>query len=213
MALDTIVRELISRGIPFNTGLPDPTPNRAEGHYRSKGLGLWPPFYQPHSDDYSAYVAARNDVFCSHLGRTALLKGGLIARLAWDIVDASDVLSGPDPSTSLQVGTIGQVKLVDDNLSDSNVHQHLSWWPKYGVWCTSGFTEQWSADAETWYQSQLQEIANGRAKLYNSKDLKSNLRCYNTHTRRLVNASQQLAESVIDLHISYAPFFGRLENH
>jgi len=229
-ALDTIVRELISRGIPFNTGLPDPTPNRVEGRYRSKGLGLRPPLYQPRSDDYSAYVAARNDIFRSHLGRAALLKGGLIARLARDIVDVSDVLSGPDPSTSLQVGATGQVKLVDDNLSDymldvisgvyyvetetdPNVHQHLSWWPKYGVWCTSGFTEQWSADAETWYQSRLQEIANGRAKLYNSKDWKSSLRRYNTHTRRLVNANQRLAESVIDLHVSYAPLFWRLENH
>ncbi|KAF8799349.1 hypothetical protein BYT27DRAFT_7057922, partial [Phlegmacium glaucopus] len=83
-----------------------------------KGLGLRPPLYKPRSDDYNAYLSARTNILQTHFGRAALLKGGLIARLARDTVGVSDVLSGPDPSSRFQFGTTGQVKLVDDRLSE-----------------------------------------------------------------------------------------------
>ena len=180
--------------------------------------------YQPRSHDYNAYVSARTDVLHSHYGRAALLKGGLIARLARDTVGISDILSGPDPSTSVMLGTVGGVKLVDDQLStylldvisgvyyvetstDAQIHQHLSWWPKDGVWYSSGFfTEQWSADAEVWYQTRLRSIENGSARLYNSTEWKSNLRRYKSSTRALLSEAHRLSESVINEHMSYASF-------
>ena len=222
--LDTIVRELVFRGIPFYTGVPDPSPKVVEKGYESKGLGLRPMGYYPRSHDYNAYVSARTDVFRSHLGRAALLKGGLVARLARDVVEVSDVLSGPEPSTSEMIGTVGGVKLVDDRLSDylldvisgvyyvetetdAHIHQHLSWWPKDGTWYSSGFfTEQWSADAETWYQGRLRSIESGSARLYNATEWKSNLRRYKTSTRALLTENHRLSESVIDHHVSYASF-------
>lgn len=224
--LDSIVHELVSRGIPFNTGVPDPIyPKIVENAevYVSKGLGLRPANYRPRSDDYNAYVSARTDIFRSHLGRAALLKGGLVARLARDLVGASDVLSGPEPSTSEIVGTVDGVQLVDDRLSDylldvisgvyyvetaadAKIHQHLSWWPKDGVWYSSGyFTEQWSADAETWYQERLRSLESGSARLYNSTDWKSNLRRYKTPTRNFLTRNRELSDSVIDDYMSYAP--------
>jgi hypothetical protein len=223
--LDTIVEELVFRGIPFNTGVPDPSPKIIQKGYESKGLGLRPVGYTPRSHDYNAYVAARTDVLRSHLGRAALLKGGLISRLARDTVGVSDVLSGPDPSTSAMLGTVDGVELVDDELSDylldlisgvyyvetardANIHQHLSWWPKDGVWHNSGFfSEQWSADAETWYQSRLKSIESGSARLFNSTEWKSNLRRYKTHTRSMLTLNDQLSEAVIDRHFSYASFW------
>jgi hypothetical protein len=205
--LDMIVRELIFRGIQFNTGVPYPSPNLKvfEGGYESKGLGLRPAGYIPRSHDYNAYILARTDVLCSPLGRAALLRGGLVARLARDTVGVSDILSGPEPSTSVMLGAVGGVRLVDNQLSDylldiisgvyyiettmdAKIHQHLSWWPKDGVWFSSGFfTEQWSADAETWYQSRLRDIESGSAKLYNSTEWRSKLRRYKTKTRALLN--------------------------
>lgn len=224
--LDMIVRELVSRCISFNTGVPDPSPGPevVEGRYVSKGLGLRPVGYNPRSHDYNVYVSARTDVLRSHLGRAALLKGGLVARLARDTVGVSDVLSGPEPSTSVMLGTVDRVKLVDDRLSDylldiisgvyyvetttgAHTHQHLSWWPKDGVWYSSGFfTEQWSADAETWYQSRLKSIEDGTARLYNSTEWKSNLRRYKSSTRTLLTENHRLSESVIAVHVSYASF-------
>ena len=223
-SLDTIVQELAFRGIPFNTGVPDPSPKVIEKRYESKGLGLRAVGYSPRSSDYNAYVAARTDVLRSHLGRAALLHGGLISRLARDTVGVSDILSGPEPSTSVMLGSVGGVKLVDDELSDylldvisgvyyvetasdASIYQHLSWWPKDGVWHGSGyFSEQWSADAEDWYQNRLKSIERGTAKLYNSTEWKSSLRRYKSHTRALLSLNDQLSESVIEGRLSYASF-------
>lgn len=223
--LDKIVHELVFRGIPFNTGVPDPIcPKVVEKGYPSKGLGLRPVGYNPRSDDYNVYVSTRTDIFRSHLGRAALLKGGLIARLARDTVGVSDVLSGPEPSTSEVIGTVDGVQLVDDRLpdylldvisgiyyveteADVNIQQHLSWWPKDGVWYNSGYyTEQWSADAEAWYQDRLKSLESGSASLYNSTDWKSKLRRYKTPTSTLRTRIHQLSDSVIDDHMSYATF-------
>jgi hypothetical protein len=222
--LDKIVHELVYRGIPFNTGVPGNIRPKVVEKHVSKGLGLRPAGYSPRSDDYNAYVSARTDIFRSHLGRAALLKGGLIARLARDTVEVSDVISGPEPSTSEIVGTMGGVLLVDDRLSDylldvisgvyyvetaadAKIQQHLSWWPKDGVWYSSGFySQQWSADAEAWYQSRLKSLKDGSAVLYNSTDWKSKLRRYKKATSSFLSRNSGLSESVIDNHMSYAPF-------
>jgi hypothetical protein len=192
-----------------------------ETSYKSKGLGLRPAGYIFQTHDYNAYVAARTDVLRSHLGHAALLKGGVIARLARDIVGASDILSGPEPSTSVELGTVGGITLVDDQLSDylldvisgvyyvetstdARIHEHLSWWPKEGVWHSSGFNlVQWSADAEEWYQKRLKSIENGKARLYNSTEWRSNLRRFKTPTRALLSVQDRLSESVIDQHLRY----------
>ena len=222
--LETIVRELVIRGIPFNTGVPDTGRKVFEKGYESMGLGLRPVGYIPRTHDYNAYVAARTNVFLSHIGRAALLKGGLIARLARDTVSVSDILSGPESSTSLMIGTVGGVQLVDDQLSDyqldvisgvyyvetatdAKIYEHLSWWPKNGVWHNSGyFSEQWSSDAETWYQKRLKAIQDGTAKLYNSSEWKSELRRYKSVTRALLTQNDRLSKIVIEEHFSYAPF-------
>jgi hypothetical protein len=222
--LDKIVRELIIRGIPFNTGVSGFSPNM-EVVDQSRGLGSRPLGYQPSSNDYNAYVSERTDVLRGHLGRAALLKGGLVARLARDTVGVSDVLSGPEPSSSVMIGTVDGVKLFDDRLSNylldvisgvyyvetatnPQIHQHLSWWPKEGVWNSSGyFSEQWSADAESWYQARLKTIENGSGKLYNSTKWKSELRRYKTTTRALLTENHRLSRSVVDKHMSYASFY------
>lgn len=225
--LDSIVQELVFQGIPFNTGVPaDPSPKAIQKGYESKGLGLWPVGYYPltHDYDYNAYVSARTDILRSHLGCAALLKGGLIARLARDTVGVTDILSGPDPSTSMMVGMVCKVKLVNDRLSDylldvisgvyyvetatdAQIHQHLSWWPKDSVWYSSGFfSEQWLADVEMWYQTCLRSIESGSAKLYNSMEWKSNLRRYKMNTCTLFKVNDWLSESVIHDHLSYASY-------
>ena len=222
--LDTIVRELVSRGIQFNTAVPDPSPSPSlkvvERGYESKGLGLRPASYIPHPHDYNAYVSARTDVLHSPLSCAVLLRGGLVARLARDTVGVPEVLSGPEPTTSMMLWAVDGVRLVNDQLSnylldiisgiyyvetamDAQIHQHLSWWPKDGIWFSSGFyTKQWSADAKRWYKSHLKEIEGGSARLYNSTEWKSKLRQFRTKTRALLSVHHRLSESVVDQHLS-----------
>lgn len=221
--LETIVSELLTRGIAFNTGLQHPNPSPAvESSHQSKGLGIRPPSYVPRSDDYNSYVAARTELLYSRLGRAAALMGGLVARLARDTVSALDVLSGPSLFSHLpQVAAIGPLKFVDDHLSEYHLdiisgvyyvelpsggatHEHLSWWPKHLVWCTSGFySEQWSADAERWYQERLLSIQRGTATLYNSSQWRSELRRYRTNTRSLRDGINRLTRDAISRQIRY----------
>ena len=220
--LNTIVEELVLRGIPFNTGVPEPSngSNLVDTSCKSKGLGLRPLGYRPQSDDYHAYLLTRAEALRSTLGRAALLQGGLIARLARDIVGVSDVLSGPEASNGKRIGA---VTLVDDQLSDymldvisgvyyvetktdKQIHQHLSFWPKLG-WKSSGYyTEEWTADAESWYQDRLKALESGSAPLHNSTDWKSKLRAYKGVTQAFLADNHRLSKSVIDRHMSYASF-------
>jgi hypothetical protein len=218
--LDRIVHELLSRGIAFNTGLPHSNPDPVERSYESTGLGVRLPGYRPRSDDYNSYVAARTELLHSSVGRAAALMGGIIARLARDVVSASDVLSGPSLFSSLpQVAAVGTQLFVDDQLSELQLdiisgvyyvevrpehtsHEHLSWWPKHATWFLSGYySEQWSADAEAWYQTRLSQIRKGEAKLYNSQQWKAELRRYRTHTRILRTGINKLTKDVLDAEI------------
>lgn len=89
-----IADELCSRGYPFHTRIPGPRPTiqpRPSIHtlgYREVG-------YNPQPCDYAAYEALRNDFLSSPRGRAALLHGGIIWRLAKDIVPEVAAMSGP----------------------------------------------------------------------------------------------------------------------
>src|ERR1700733_1551696 len=52
-----------------------------------------------------------------------------------------------------------------------NQEKHVSWWPKQVIWQKSGLNfGYWTTDCEAWYQRRLQDIKNGSAKLYGSRE-------------------------------------------
>ena len=94
----SITRYLISRGIPCNTFLPRMSLERLSVPTHPSiplSLGIRPRNYIPDAADYSAYQAIRDDFLRQPRGRAALLKGGIIWRLAMEYVDPGRVIAGP----------------------------------------------------------------------------------------------------------------------
>jgi hypothetical protein len=118
-----IANELCSHGYPFHTRVPGPRPTiqpRPSIHtlgYREVG-------YNPQPCDYAAYEALRNDFLSSPRGRAALLHGGIIWRLAKDIVPEVAAMNGP----SSEVANTGQAimcegkYLWDDQLMEEELN-------------------------------------------------------------------------------------------
>jgi hypothetical protein len=97
--LTLIMHQLLDRGIPFNTCIPDrPPPTRIlplRPVSRYNGLGYRPPKYTPDKVDYAAYESIRDQFLTSARGRAAMLMGGIVARLAREVVTYENVSYGP----------------------------------------------------------------------------------------------------------------------
>jgi len=91
--------QLALRGIPFSTQIissktPTPIPPKVP-----QGLGFLPFQYRPCPSDYSSYLDCRNCLLRRNYARAALMKGGIIARLARDSVGSHmNMLVGSGPS-------------------------------------------------------------------------------------------------------------------
>lgn len=118
-----IAFEFYSRGIAFKTCLSDDhhiTPDRPT----VIGLGYRLSGYIPLKRDYETYESVRNNLLATPRARAALLKGGIIWRLAKDIVPEAAVLSGPSAEvykTGHRV-TCDNSTFWDDDLSDDELN-------------------------------------------------------------------------------------------
>ncbi|KAF8823664.1 hypothetical protein HHX47_DHR9000321 [Lentinula edodes] len=94
---EDIIKCLIEEGISFNTLMASHTPRRSlyMPFRRPAMLGFRPVGFVPTLQDYRSYELIRNDFLRSARGRSALLAGGIIARLARGIVNVNDVYDGP----------------------------------------------------------------------------------------------------------------------
>lgn len=122
--LDSAAEFFIDRGIRFNTfirsNFPPPQPS-ANPRYR--GLGYRPRNYRPDALDYQAYVSTRNRFLRTSRCRAALMAGGLIARIAKDMVPYTDVFYGPSDAVFLEGmclwdGKKSSPKYWDDKLTE-----------------------------------------------------------------------------------------------
>jgi hypothetical protein len=93
-----VAAELACKGIPFSTRvLRDAVPTAV--YTTPLGLGFLPSDYRPHSSDYAAYLQRRENLLRRNYGRAAILKGGIIGRLARESLgDRADFLIAPGPS-------------------------------------------------------------------------------------------------------------------
>ncbi len=109
--------ELLRRGIPFHTVDNVSSVSRPILSYNLTP-GLYPYGYQTTTLDYKLYALERERLLRGPRGRAALLKGGIVWRIAMDVLQDSEALDGPQgyDGPCFQLAHDGGF-LVDDDLS------------------------------------------------------------------------------------------------
>jgi hypothetical protein len=149
--------------------IPDRLPNRGPG-------------YQFTEEDYHIYLHHRNVLLGHPRTRGALLRGGILWRLAASSLQIEDVLEGPtNSSTALSIAhPISGEVFIDDSLSKAeeallvgayvcytgNGAEQISiksWWPLPEIFEKAEDLGYWSSFNETWYQKRLDLIRKGKA--------------------------------------------------
>ncbi|KAG6871949.1 hypothetical protein C0995_014640 [Termitomyces sp. Mi166 len=171
-----MMRHLVDRGIAFYTARP----TNCLRHPRTDqipGLGYFAQGHEFTSSDFAEYQKRRSEILSASHGRAAIMTGGIIWRLALDVVNIKTVLGGPS-SNAKQIGELDGYALIDDIFSEEvedvvcgvykvytgfdKQTEDASWFPKASAWQKSGNNHgYWTADNEDWYQKRLQEISNG----------------------------------------------------
>ncbi|KAL0579953.1 aprataxin-like protein [Marasmius crinis-equi] len=103
-----IAIELYRHGIPFQTVVRGPLPSREDEPHPTDTrptLGYRPRSYTPDLNDFDAYESARNNFLGSAKGRAAVLAGGLVGRIAREVIPEENVIYGPDPASVAETGT------------------------------------------------------------------------------------------------------------
>jgi hypothetical protein len=92
------IRHLLAWGIPFVTLKPyknPPDPTRM-APCKVRSLGHRPSRYKFTDRDYNEYEVRREELLSGSIGRVALTRGGIIGRLAKDVIDGSKLVTrGP----------------------------------------------------------------------------------------------------------------------
>ncbi|KAI0337894.1 hypothetical protein BDW22DRAFT_1304367, partial [Trametopsis cervina] len=124
--------------------------------------------------DYAMYEQERDRILQSPRGRTALMMGGIVWRLAMESIGSDDVLRGPSGHhTKTDIVMTDGAPFIDDTLTEHEldivcgVYRNLgsadkSWWPKHNTWSGSGMhVGYWTDKDERWYLGRLHAIKSG----------------------------------------------------
>lgn len=115
-----VARHFLRNGISFRTLGRAAASSSYNQHVVAErfGLGLRPYNYVFTWADYMAYETERNRLLNGPAGRAALMAGGLLWRLALEVVGEEQVLFGPTYTTQTQIlVTLDGIDFVDDVLT------------------------------------------------------------------------------------------------
>jgi hypothetical protein len=124
----TAAHRLLDRGIPFRTLLPlacSPRQSTVTKLYSPRTYRLINHTFT--SADFDAAMLACQSVLTSPQGRAALLRGGIVGRIAKEYLSKDGVLHGPSVEvTAHRVGFIapsgnGNTRFCDDQLTDNEI--------------------------------------------------------------------------------------------
>lgn len=211
-----ISRHLLHQGIAFHTLLrlrkipKSPILRTFSPSIRSAG-------YVFTVQDFDLYVHRRDSLLRSPRGRAALLKGGIVWRLAVGIIGIDECLEGPSIETVVhRRGLIHptadpDLDLCDDDLSlpeldlICGVYECMtgipgqtsikSWFPLHSTWATAACLHFWSDRNHFEFERRTNEILGGGQPLTATQwaqKLKAN-----SHTRRLKSHNEKASKDFI----------------
>ena len=216
LTMRDIATSFLDLGIPFNTVVerkkedaPIP-PYR----YRPRGLDARPKGFQPSESDYRAYIQSRDNVLRSPRARVLRLRGGIIGRLALEAVPNIAVLEGPSFCDEV-IGHTDNTVFLDDFITENDLNiisgvyrvhtcqngpsSDLSWWPKHGTWMRTGlFADQWTPEAESFYDGQVKAMEQKRWLLKNATTWKETLKYDRLQMEPLYRGCEALAAEFIN---------------
>lgn len=225
-------RQLLGRGIPFNTVVfRDKQPVAVERD--CLGLGYRPNGYVPRLQDYAHYEYQRSKLLREHDGlyaRVALKMGGLYWRLAMEDADDCETLVKDTMKWRPFSRPVGQVVgrvsstqfLIDDQLSPaaaavlsgvyavetsiSNQVEHISWWPKQDTWYQSELNVgYWSEACEDWYQQRLTEIRGENPEMMNGAAWRTKIKGRGPHVAMFKTKFSLFAEDFVEGNANLVP--------
>ncbi|THH19938.1 hypothetical protein EUX98_g8677 [Antrodiella citrinella] len=190
-------------------------------HRRNVTHGYVPQGRMPSVKEYRRYMSDLKLFFSSSYRlRAAAQHGGLIWRIASEFIDEdNDVrVTGLDDD-SLEDGALPQswqngVELWQEGLSTEEVHyicgvylddraehqtpKHVSWWPKPGMWDSSGlFTHYWTPACERWYQKRITALDEGKAKAMHYAEWRPHLKFSRGILTEMEEVNKDLANALL----------------
>jgi hypothetical protein len=217
----SIATSFLLAGKPFSTRIRSEIPRTIPSHPSSQrqfvGLGWREQGYKGDINDYAAYENQRA-IFLAHPRlRAALLKGGIVWRLARHSVELSLAIAGPSDEVFEYGNFITDshgTQLWDDDLGEDELNlicgvynvrtqarqtSDSSWWPKQAIWMSGGLNVgYWSPTCETWFQKRLTAIRNGSAALRTAAEWRTALRFWRPTTHFIKHSSHAAATFLHD---------------
>ncbi|TFK19201.1 hypothetical protein FA15DRAFT_601973, partial [Coprinopsis marcescibilis] len=210
-----IVTFLVQRGIPFQTlQAVDTPPRHVPYHPTPNQLPRKPQNHIFTVDDYRQYAHTRDLMLGNPRMRAALLRGGIVWRLAYNAMSISDALDGPtgvpdliiqDPKTKEyyrddQLTTLEEDIIVGAYVcySGRNAPVLKSWWPLAEVFDNGENPGRWTHHRETWYRNRLEAIIEGRERPYSVKQWRDKLHG-RPETKKLRNYIEPVSSTFIDI--------------
>ncbi|KAG1890840.1 hypothetical protein F4604DRAFT_1566529 [Suillus subluteus] len=167
---------------------------------RTFSLGYFHPPFKAVYADYIAYEQYRHEFMNETRARAALLRGGILWRLAlhslgFDVLPSALIGVSQDAVPFGLMLSINGETHFDDELSEEEVDficgmyyvytnngciEKLSWWPRPQAWAGSGLDVGfWSTRCKSWFQTCLENIRQGVSRHSQSSD--NNGPVNNTH--------------------------------
>ncbi|KAJ7290933.1 hypothetical protein C8J57DRAFT_1112769 [Mycena rebaudengoi] len=204
MALEALVGHLFQYGIPFtlHTKLPrlHPLPPVRSVQAAEFGIPIRSVGYRYKVSDYVAYESFAVRLLNEPHGQAALLMGGIVWRIAVDVLGLDHVLAGPSSSvTERYMGTCLEDRWDDmlspveadmicglhaqdtGNVSKDGVHSFamVSWWPTHEAWNSASCGKNpgfWSPACEAWFQQRRRDIRSGEVQPIKSEAWRDKLK-------------------------------------
>ncbi|KAL0060071.1 hypothetical protein AAF712_013147 [Marasmius tenuissimus] len=133
--------------------------------------------------DLCAYEAARDQFLRSSRGQVAVMLGGILSRIARELVVDLDVIFGPDMDvvygqgrcfldtmeggywddelSEEEANLICDIYVIEKDTAKGSISQalHLSWWPRPGHFDAGSLNlDYWAPECEKWFQNRAREI-------------------------------------------------------